>query len=118
VHLTGAYQPRSATSLLTVICATPDERKTPLSAAAAPIYSSCAHRHIREDAYPKGPAMKLITAIFTITIALQLTRSLTELVLWWIERVRAVSVVSKFDCRISACVARESQRPALTNLDR
>jgi len=28
--------------------------------------------------------MKLIAAIFAVTIALQLTGSLTELVLWWV----------------------------------
>jgi hypothetical protein len=32
----------------------------------------------------EGRAMKLITAIFAITVPLQLTGSLTELVLWWI----------------------------------
>jgi hypothetical protein len=34
-------------------------------------------------AYLEGQAMKLITAIFAITVALQLTGSITELVLWW-----------------------------------
>jgi hypothetical protein len=34
-------------------------------------------------AYPEGQAMKLITAIFAVTVVLQLTGSITELVLWW-----------------------------------
>jgi hypothetical protein len=72
-----------------VIRVTADERQTPPTPAGAPICSSCAQRHIREDALRgllaavEGRAMKLITAIFAITVALQLTGSLTELVLWW-----------------------------------
>jgi hypothetical protein len=34
-------------------------------------------------AYLEGQAMKLITAIVAITVALQLAGSITELVLWW-----------------------------------
>jgi hypothetical protein len=76
-----------------VTCSRPphEQAKRPLSARAAspPICSSCAHHHIQEAAlsdlvaYLEGQAMKLITAIFAITVALQLTGSITELVLWW-----------------------------------